>query len=83
MTDDEVPILMCAPVKGGELQLPDNLTGPCDICGTTVQYRPHAPVPHVLRCMACAFENMEQGDTMKTTPEMMADAARYFRKRQQ
>lgn len=78
----EPVILMCAKVTG-KLLLPDNLTGPCDVCGATVQYRPHAPTPHILRCMGCVAALIEPGDTFSTTQRMLDDAAEYFRKRKQ
>lgn len=77
----EPVILCCAPVTGEGLLLPDNLTGPCDLCGVTVQYRPHAPTPHILRCMPCAVVLMEDGDRIMSTPQMLADARDYFRRK--
>jgi hypothetical protein len=75
-------ILMCARVIMGELLIADNLTGRCDTCGATVQYRPHAPTPHVLRCLECAVELIQPDDEMFTTPRMVADAMTYFKKRE-
>jgi hypothetical protein len=81
--DSVIPILMCARVRIGEgLLIEDNLTGRCDTCGHTVQYRPHAPTPHVLRCLECAAELIQPDDEMFTTSRMVADAMTYFRKRE-
>jgi hypothetical protein len=74
-------ILMCARVVMGELLIADSLTGRCDTCGVTVQYRPHAPTPHILRCMECTAALIQPDDEMFTTPRMVADAMTYFNKR--
>lgn len=74
-------ILACGRVKG-ELLLPDNKTGRCDTCGRLVEYRPHAPKPHILRCLECVALLIKPGDEMFTTRRMIADAASYFRKKQ-
>ena len=83
MKKDKV-ILMGTVVKLGEaLIFADNLTGRCDTCGRTVQYRPHAPKPFTLRCMDCAIPMIEPGDEMFTTQKMLEDAARYFESKKQ
>lgn len=74
----EPVVLVCAKVTG-KLLLPDNRTGRCDVCGVKVQYRPHAPTPHILRCFECMVEMIQPGDTIGTTQRMIDD----FKKSQQ
>jgi hypothetical protein len=78
---DDTIILMCARFTR-ELYLPDNVIGRCTECGCKVQFRPHAPRPHRLRCMQCAFALIEPGAEITTTPRMVDDLLAYFRKRQ-
>lgn len=77
------PVILCCGLVEGELLLPDNLTGRCDICGRTVQYRPHAPTPHILRCTRCTIEQLMEGDIMTTTPQMKADFQTYIKRQKQ
>lgn len=80
MADDDTIVLVCARFQG-KLFLPDNMLGHCEVCQCRVQYRPHAPKPHLLRCMDCAIELAEPGTEVLITPEMLEDARRYFAKR--
>jgi hypothetical protein len=82
MTNDKIPILVAAIVPpNGELYFADNLTGPCATCGALLQYRPHAPTPHILRCLRCTADEFLPGETFTTTPQMIEDCAEFFRKR--
>jgi hypothetical protein len=80
--NDKVRIILVGARVHGELLLPDNLTGRCDFCDYPVQYRPHAPKNHVLRCMQCAAELLEDDDDVTSTLSMIEDAKAYFRKRE-
>jgi hypothetical protein len=82
MTKSDKIILVCARVIG-PLLLPDSKTGKCAECGHLVQYRPHAPKPHILRCIQCTAQMIEVGDEVGTTPRMLADAEAYHRKKRQ
>ena len=77
----EPVVLVCARVTG-KLLMPDNLTGPCAACGATVQYRPHAPEPRILRCIECAASLIAPGDEIGTTAQMLEDFHAYLRKQQ-
>jgi hypothetical protein len=79
--DDDPLILVCMPILRGHLFMPDNASGCCAECGIAVQYRPHAPTPHVLRCVDCAIKEMKAGDEMLTTPKMLQDWHAYVLKR--
>ncbi|WP_340667829.1 hypothetical protein [Bradyrhizobium ottawaense] len=77
---DEPLILVCAPVVRRRLLMADNVTGRCASCDIEVQYRPHAPTPHVLRCVDCAIKMAEPGDELPTTKRMLQDWRAYIRK---
>ena len=79
MTDK--PILVCARVKG-PLMMPDNREGRCDVCGSRLQYRPHAP-PSILRCMECAIDLIGPDDTLATTTDMIKDFEAYMKGKRQ
>lgn len=81
MTDE--PVILCCARVIGPLLIADNLTGPCAECGFKVQYRPHAPKNHVLRCMECMFDLIEPGDEIGTTNQMLNDAERFFKGKRQ
>jgi hypothetical protein len=81
MSDDEI-ILVCARFEG-KLYLPDNCIGRCAECQCKVQYRPHAPRPHRLRCMKCTAALIEGDEKIETTPQMVEDLRAYLRKKQQ
>lgn len=74
---DDTPILVCARVKG-PLLMADNLTGPCAMCGWTVQFRPHAPVSRILRCVQCMSDTITPEDTVEVTPETVEDLKKLF-----
>ncbi len=76
-------ILVCGRVRSGLLLLPDNLIGKCDVCGHLVEFRPHAPEPHVLRCIPCFVDLVEPDAEITTTPQMIADALTVIRKKMQ
>jgi hypothetical protein len=78
----EPVILVCARYQG-ELFLPDNKLGQCADCGYRVQYRPHAPTPHRLRCVHCTAALFADGDEMTTTVAMLDDLRTYFKKMRQ
>jgi hypothetical protein len=80
MADDATVILVCGLVDG-PLYLPDNLVGRCYECRRQVQYRPHAPKNHILRCLGCAVDMIGPDDTVEVPPQMLDDARKYWRKR--
>jgi len=75
------PVILVCGDFDGDLYIPDNQIGKCDICGRRVQYRPHAPKPHILRCTRCAADMVGPDDRVGTTKQMVKDAADYFRRR--
>lgn len=76
----EKVIIVCARVEG-PLLFPDNEVGRCDVCNRRVEYRPHVPKPHILRCIQCATALIEPDDELFTTPRMVADAMTLLQKR--
>lgn len=74
------PIILCCAKVDGPLLFADNLTGPCDVCGVTVQFRPHAPQNCILRCMKCMWELIMSDDEITTTSQMIEDAKAYFKR---
>jgi hypothetical protein len=81
---DEETILVCAPVDG-DLILPDNLVGRCDVCGCRVQFRPHAVGQfNRTRCAACTLALITPADeVLPITPQTRADVEEFFRKKRQ
>jgi hypothetical protein len=80
--DDEPVILVCGLVSAsGQLLLADSLVGRCHICERRVEYRPHAPRPHVLRCMECTADNLGPDDVIDVPDRMLDDAIAFFRKK--
>ena len=75
-------ILVCARVSRHVL-LPNNLTGHCAECGSTVQFRPHAPRNVRLRCVECAVDMIEPDDEIITTKRMLDKAQAYFDRKKQ
>jgi hypothetical protein len=68
----ETVILVCARVREGHgLLFTDNKVGVCELCRWSVEYRPHAPEPHTLRCVPCTRDLIEQ---------MVEGAKTYFQK---
>ena len=73
-------ILICARVSRHVL-LPNNLAGHCAECGSTVQFRPHAPRNVRLRCVECAVDMIEPDDEIIT--RMLDKAQAYFDRKKQ
>lgn len=80
---DKAVRLICARVNGDPLLIGDNKTGNCSECGRLVQFRPHAPTPHVLICVQCFPDVIEPRDEVVTTPEMIKDFVAHHRKKLQ
>jgi hypothetical protein len=59
------------------LYIKDNLVGACSKCQQPVQYRPHAPRPHILICMQCVDFDPDR-DTMSIPPRMIEDVVQYI-----
>ena len=82
MTKEKVR-LVCTRVRGEPLMFPDNKTGPCFVCGWTVQYRPHASKDWVLICVQCFEDRVTSGDEVALDRRMVEDFLEYVRKQQQ
>ncbi|MDA9539236.1 hypothetical protein ACM41_24355 [Bradyrhizobium sp. CCBAU 21362] len=73
-------VLVCALVMRGRLLLPDNKVGYCASCGMGVQYRPHAPTPHELRCVDCTIKLAKPDDQLVTTAQILHDWHAFVRR---
>jgi len=48
----------------------NNVTGPCELCGVAVQWRPNVPEPSIKMCMGCSFAVMNAAEAVGVPVEV-------------
>ena len=79
MTDAD--FVVCLPVAGRPLILPDNVVAVCCHCGRAVQHRPSVPRSLRKLCLECGYDGMqEHGTEVRVTKQQALEAATLLKR---
>jgi hypothetical protein len=83
-TDPEMKgadFLICIPVAGRPLIIPDNLVAVCCHCGRRVQHRPSAPRSMRKLCTECGYDRIKEGGAqVKVTKQQRREIAAFLKR---